>query len=178
MYCKYCGKYLLGERDICDECLAKQNQAHRKFMQYDNCEKQTELKNEVEDCKEKQSQQNGNDQTPAKKRNLFWIKGPLSVLSALLANFLFVFCIDIIFLGKSNEIAILGIFLFFIMVALGILALILACNSMSDFSSNKNINKTGAIISLVFGIIGFAILIYPFVNMFIIFPLFEIFLHA
>ena len=27
MYCKYCGKYVLGERDICDECLAKQNQA-------------------------------------------------------------------------------------------------------------------------------------------------------
>ena len=27
MYCKHCGKYLLGDRDICDECLAKQNQA-------------------------------------------------------------------------------------------------------------------------------------------------------
>ena len=27
MYCKHCGKYLLGDRDICDDCLAKQNQA-------------------------------------------------------------------------------------------------------------------------------------------------------
>ncbi|MBQ7223938.1 MAG: hypothetical protein IJX06_00045 [Clostridia bacterium] len=34
MYCKYCGKYVLGERDICDECLAKQNQAQPVFAQY------------------------------------------------------------------------------------------------------------------------------------------------
>lgn len=25
MYCKQCGKYILGDRDICDDCLAKQN---------------------------------------------------------------------------------------------------------------------------------------------------------
>lgn len=143
-------------------------------MQYDNCEKQTELKNEVEDCKEKQSQQNGNDQTPAKKRNLFWIKGPLSVLSALLASISSLLAFGAIVLGSTHEEIILGLFCFFVALSLIVLTTIFGIQAIIYFARNKNTHKANAVISLIFGIAGLIILLYPIFFVFSCFILFRL----
>ena len=149
MYCKYCGKYVLGNRDVCDDCIAKQNTTSQHSQS--------------------QYAQNTPNKMPSTTKEGFG-KGLASTI--LSEASIIIWYISILFLFSSgasfkpstpslqpNDAAgitflIFGILFTLITLAANVIALIFGTQSVNKFKEARKNYLPKPVLAFVFGLIG------------------------
>ena len=150
MYCKYCGKYVLGNRDVCDDCIAKQNTTSQ--------------------CSQPQYAQNTPNKMPSTTKEGFG-KGLASTIlseSSIVTLYLSIILIAMAMTlltpptGGTQPVDqttgtvffIFGVLITLITIAANVISIIFGVQAIKNFSYARKYGLPKPVLAFVFGLIG------------------------